>query len=614
MRTLIKIQYFIISITLTLLASCGLSKQEHDVEIHGELKQWHKVTLLIQGPETSEWAENNPFLNYRLDVTFSKGDKKYVAPGYFAADGNAGETSAKKGNVWKVHFRPDEPGIWDYSISFISGDEVAVSDKPIGEQTLISNLKGSFEVDKTNKTGKDFRANGRIVSNGTRYFKFSGTNKIWIKNGADSPENFLAFTEFDQTYRKGVNKRIRKGEANPKAQIHQYEPHLDDWAVSDPTWQEEKGKGIIGAINYLASAGVNSVYMLTLNIQGDGNDVWPYSGYNERYRFDCSKLDQWAIVFDHMESLGIMNHFVLQETENECLLDGGFTNVQRRVYLRELIARFGHNLGVTWNLGEENGPSKNLPIGQTEQQIRDMASYIKRINPYPSYISLHTHHTNAGQDKFLLPLLGFQDLDGPSLQVHKAVDVHERVKKWIDVSNVTDKKWMVCLDEIGPAENGVMPDSHDFNHDTVRHHCLWGALMAGAAGAEWYFGYRYPHNDLGMEDFRSRKNWWKQTKIASDFFETLPVQDMINRNDLVQNKRAYCFTNEGDIYVVYLPVGNESSKIKINSNKEYSIKWLNPREGEDFNYGTIKKIKGKGWVSIGKPNSDLERDWVAIIQ
>jgi hypothetical protein len=31
----------------------------------------------------------------------------------------------------------------------------------------------------------------------------------------------------------------------------------------------------------------------------------------------------------------------------------GHTGVQRRVYLRELVARFGHHLAVTWNLGEE---------------------------------------------------------------------------------------------------------------------------------------------------------------------------------------------------------------------------------------------------------------------
>ena len=89
--------------------------------INGELKKWHKVTLTFTGPETEEMHTYNPFLNYRLNVTFRNADKTYVVPGYFAADGNAGETSADSGNVWKVHFAPDETGSWDYEVSFRMG-------------------------------------------------------------------------------------------------------------------------------------------------------------------------------------------------------------------------------------------------------------------------------------------------------------------------------------------------------------------------------------------------------------------------------------------------------------------------------------------------------------
>ena len=35
--------------------------------------------------------------------------------------------------------------------------------------------------------------------------------------------------------------------------IHKYEPHARDWDSGDPTWQGDKGKNIIGAVNYLAS-------------------------------------------------------------------------------------------------------------------------------------------------------------------------------------------------------------------------------------------------------------------------------------------------------------------------------------------------------------------------
>ncbi|HSM49163.1 MAG TPA: DUF5060 domain-containing protein, partial [Draconibacterium sp.] len=88
-----------------LLFSCQ-TQQKQAVQIEGELKQWHKISLVINGPETSEWAKENPFLDYRLEATFTNGTKSYNVPGFFAADGKASETSEDAGNIWRVNFRP----------------------------------------------------------------------------------------------------------------------------------------------------------------------------------------------------------------------------------------------------------------------------------------------------------------------------------------------------------------------------------------------------------------------------------------------------------------------------------------------------------------------------
>ena len=99
--------------------------------ITGELKKWHKVTLTFDGPETSEDAAFNPFMGYRLNVVFTHkaSGKSYKVPGYFAADGNAGESSVTSGNKWRVHFAPDETGEWTYKVDFRKGEFAAVSYK-----------------------------------------------------------------------------------------------------------------------------------------------------------------------------------------------------------------------------------------------------------------------------------------------------------------------------------------------------------------------------------------------------------------------------------------------------------------------------------------------------
>jgi hypothetical protein len=605
--------YFILTITIIGITSCSINKKPK-VDIQGDLKKWHKVALVFDGVETSEWAKENPFLNYRLEVRFSNGNDSYIVPGFYAADGNAAESSADKGSVWKVYFRPDKVGEWSYKVLFRQGKDIAVSeDVTVGVPTIFDGYENSFNITETDKSGRDFRAKGRIVNGGNGYFKYLDSNAIFIKNGADSPENFLAFADFDQTARY-ENKVKRDGEANPDNLTHKYSAHKSDWKAGNPVWQGDKGKGIIGAINYLADQGVNSVYMVTLNIQGDGKDVWPYISHNDRYRFDCSKLDQWEIVFDHMESKGVMMHLVMQETENECLLDIGYTQVQRKLYLRELTARFGHHNGLIWNLGEENGPTNWSPIGQTDQQRKDMANYMKRVNPYNPIIFLHTHSNDQSQDEMLNPLLGFENLDGASMQIAKPHKVNERIIKWVYESTKKGKRWLVNMDEIGPHWKGVMPDSFDESHDTIRNNVLWGSLLAGSGGVEWYFGYRYPHTDLDCEDFRSRHNWWKQSTIATNFIGNFPIEQMKSSNNLINREDAYCLSKPNDVYLIYLPNASKNVILKLESDKELSIQWFNPRQGGDYIDGGTIKAKSKGYLEIPNPPSEPQKDWVAVIK
>jgi hypothetical protein len=63
-----------------------------------------------------------------------------------------------------------------------------------------------------------------------------------LKIGADSPRRCSAYEDFDGT-----------AATKPQVPLHAYAPHLQDWRPGDPTWKTGKGKGLIGAINYLAS-------------------------------------------------------------------------------------------------------------------------------------------------------------------------------------------------------------------------------------------------------------------------------------------------------------------------------------------------------------------------
>ncbi len=579
-------------------------------------RKWQKITLNFQGPQTSEMDADNPFLNYRLNVTFTLGDRSYLVPGFYAGDGNAAETSASAGSTWQVRFVPDAEGEWQYEVSFRHGDNIAISDEPdAGKPVYFDGEKSSIQVLPVDKSSRHAAKRGRVQYVNKRYLEYAETGKPFLKGGADSPEDFLGYEDFDSTYSHGEKNYVKT-----------YEPHIRDWHKGNPTWQQGKGKGMIGALNYLASQGMNAVYFLTLNINGDGKNVWPFVSHTEFSRFDCSKLDQWEIVFDHMDSLGLMSHMVTQETENQCLFDNCETGPQRALYYRELIARFGHHLALTWNLGEESGrryredgtPRNVNRKVQNDAQFKAMATYLRAHDPYKNPVVIHSHVGNYSREHLLQPLLGFKAVEGPSLQVKNTGNVYAEVEKWIRLSQGSGKPWVVALDENGPAAKGVVPDAADPGHDTIRMEVLWPTLMAGGAGVEWYFGYNYPNSDLTCQDWRSRENMWEQTNIALDFFrENLPFQRMEANQDFTSIGNYYGFSDADRLHVVYFSSLRHAASFQPKKgNGTYEIRWFNPREGGRLLAGTVLEVDMEKWKGVGSPTEKAadSEDWVMVLK
>lgn len=612
-----------------------------NIAISGELKQWHKVTLTLDGPFAHE-RDNlpNAFTDLAFNVTFThqSGSPSYRVPGYFATDGDAANSSAESGTKWRAHLSPDKTGIWNYTVSFTRGKHSALDG---GGEVFkpFDGVKGTFEIAPTDKTGRDFRARGRLQYVGKRYLQFAGSKEYFFKAGPDSPETLLAFVDFDNT---------TGGKPN-KAPLKSFEPHVSDWTSGDPTWRNGKGKGLIGALNYLAGKGLNSFSFLTYNAAGDGDNVWPFVQRDAKLNYDCSKLDQWGIVFDHATNHGLYLHFKLQENEMDDnrlgtdrkagvvteSLDGGKLGPERKLYCRELIARFGHALALNWNIGEENT--------QSSDEIREMAKYLHENDPYHHNIVVHTFPQQ--QDAVYTPLLGDQSLlTGVSVQ-NSWHQVHRRTLHWINRSKAAGRAWVVPNDEQNPASLGIPCDPGYQGHDGVaqekkplgaaaegfvaskpyslhdiRKLTLWGNLMAGGAGVEYYFGYQLPENDLLMQDFRSRDKSWDYCRIAIDFLSTnqIPLSEMVNADLLVGNPKndnsKFCLAKSGEVYLVYLPNGGSTELDLTDVNGDFTVTWFNPRRGGDLIVSDIKQVRGGSFVKLGTPPEDVDQDWAIIVK
>ena len=139
---------------------------------------------------------------------------------------------------------------------FVWDQIVAVSeDRFAGESAgHMDGQRGSFEISATDKAGRDLRGKGRLQFVEKTYLQFAETGEYFLKAGADAPENLLAYADFDGNF---------KTDGHKDHFIKKWEAHEGDWKAGDPSWQAGKGKGLVGALNYLAAKGMNAFSLFT---------------------------------------------------------------------------------------------------------------------------------------------------------------------------------------------------------------------------------------------------------------------------------------------------------------------------------------------------------------
>ena len=577
--------------------------------VSGDLRQWHRVAVSCTGPSVSE-SDDSTFTDYRFDVTLTQGNTAITVPGHFAADGDAADSGADNGNAWRAYFSPPATGDWQYAVSFRSGTNIAVESAVNAGSAVdgIDGMSGQFTVAAAPAEGTDMRTRGLLRQRaGERYLRFAGTDRIFIEGGMDSPENIFGYSEFDNTTKFS-------DASSCKGILHDFAPHASDWNNGDPVWGANRGRSLIGLVNYIASTGVNAVYIMANTVRGDGCDAHPWAEYNASgnvKRFDVSKLDQWERVLTHMTANGLLIHVMTQETENDELLNGGDLGLERKLYYRELISRFAHHPALQWNLGEEN---TNTPAQQ-----RAFADYIRDVDPYDHPIFMHTFPNQ--QDRYD-DLLGHPTFDGPTIQfggipseASAASGVYATAADWIDRSLQAGKAWVVTFTE---ASGNDAPTPNTAVTTKQRVYWMWASVMSGGAGFEWYLknngaGHAY---DLAVEDLREFDAHWQQSGHLVRFFRDVLQRDLgIDLQTLAPDNSSTTTTSDwvlsdgNDAFVIFLREGG-GTDLTLPGSGSYDVLWFNPRTGVQIDGGTLQ---GPGNQFIGNPPSQASEDWAVVV-
>lgn len=577
-------------LTLVIVLAVGALCLADQPRVTGSLAKWDVVTIDFEGPSASSSdSEPNPFMDYRLQVEFtSPSGKSFNVPGFFDGDGKGSQA----GSVWRVRFSPDEVGPWQYRALFRKGPQVAISlDPAAAEATGFDGWTGAFTVVQQSPEAAGFYRWGRLEYVGGHYLKFRDGG-YWIKGGCDEPEDMLAY----------------KGFSGTPAATHEFPNHVQDWREGDVDWDNGAGKGIIGALNYLASQHVNSIYFMPMNIGGDGNDAWPYLSNSEgraadTLHFDLTKLSQWELMFTHAQRQGLFLHVVLNEGEegNKRKLDNGQLGPHRKLYYREMIARFSHHLAMQWNLCEEYNISR---FKLDPAVIKEYAQFFQDVDPYRHPVTVH----NAGNvHKAWDAFLGDKRFQVTSFQTRDM----SIIRAWREKSAAAGFPQVVHMDEL-------WPDAADTrNVDRYRKQFIYSIYLSGG-GVELIL-----RDLLETEDYRKYEGHWRNLWVARKLIQDLPFWEMAPAEQLLSEatifthrKRTYggrVFAKPGEIYVVYLPVCDGSGKLDLSAAPgSFTRQWYSPRTGEFV--GEPQAVQGGGIIEIGTPPTELEQDWVVLVR
>jgi len=479
--------------------------------------QWSKVEIAFTGPDSVGLSDEvNPF-QIVMDVTFtSPGGQTFIVPAFYDGDGEGG----LDGNVWKVRFSPAEVGNWSFSTS--------------SSNAFLDGQTGSFGV--TAPTGcqayspgnlPDFSCLGRLEYVGAHYLKFDN-GPYWLKGGEDDPEDFLAPGK----------------------------------TVGFTTKEQ--------AIDYLASKGVNSLYMMLLNIDGDGNNVWPWVGSSvaeakiNHEHFDVAKLGEWEAIFSYLQEQGLVLHLVFED-------DSAWTGFNRSMYYREIIARFGHHNGIIWNISEEY--SENY----TANQVKSFAQMIRDLDPYDHPITVHNVGGLDNWDAFV----GDPRFDLTSFQT-EASPQNVAATTWFETMENSGRTIPVSFDETGKLGVG--------DRDLTRH-IVWSIYLGGG---------NFEIHTSPLSNYMDFESHFEDMTRARAFLESLTFWQMHPMNDLLVSGQGYVFAKTGETYVIYLPTGGSIEVDLSGVGGTLQVVWFNPRTGE---YSGQTTITGGGIQAFTPPLS-----------
>jgi len=310
---------------------------------------------------------------------------------------------------------------------------------------------------------------------------------------------------------------------------------------------------------------------------------------------------------------------VLNEAEkaNKQELDNGELGPERKLYFREMVARFGHHLALQWNLCEEY----NIAFDYGPDRIRAFAEYIRALDPYDHPITVHSAGNPVEALRFTY---GDTRFDVTSIQCNQQ-PIHKVTEAIYRDTEKAGRPLPISLDEF-TVDRGqrasFLPVDHAEGH---RREKIWPTYFSGGM-VEFIL-----EDLLAVDNFKKPEleKLWQYVWHARHFIEEhLPYWEMEPADELAQGGdvlpigigngrtiplRPQVFAKRGEVYAIYLPTCSQTGTLDISDLNGFAKqRWFNPRIGK-FE-GFSKRVKGGERIVLGLPPSTPSLDWVVLVE
>ncbi len=312
---------------------------------------------------------------------------------------------------------------------------------------------------------------------------------------------------------------------------------------------------------------------------GEVNPLPAWLGRPHAYDFTRFDVEHWRRAeraVRYMRDRGIVATCIFTIEKQRLPQEYGKLSEAEYRFYAYAIARLAAFCNVWWDLGNEHNEYRDKAWGDT------MGAFVKQCDPYDRLASAHAYadfwYSNSPWADFIIT---------------QQYGTEQEVNAW------ALKYWSVpkpYVNEEYGYEGAADKPGHGQNADWVRR-CHWSIALAGgyATYGDWHDAAFY----IGEPGPGKAP---RQLKLLRQFFEALPVAEMVPRNELIEG--GFCLARPGELYVFYLPRGGQA-KLSLPQRPALSARWFNPRTGQWLDRpGTLSGIVA--------PSAPDERDWVLL--